>query len=296
MYTYAYDLINDQLPSFNTATGEQKTITNTFREYAVRGGFYRFNYDYEGRYLFEANGRYDGSSKFPKDGRFGFFPSFSAGWNVAREAFMENLEWLGELKPRISWGRIGNQAINPYQFTPTMSSTQVNWIVNGDKPLTLNTPSLVSDYFTWEKVETLDVGIDISLFRNRLNGTFDWYRRDTKDMLAPGLELPALIGASAPLRNVADLRTKGWELSLQWRDRVGDWAYNVGFNLYDSRTIVTKYDNESKVLFNSSGGANYYDGFEVGQIWGYVTDGFYTVDDFEDTNTWNLKEDRKSVV
>lgn len=295
LYTYAYDLINDELPSFNTATGEQKTITNAFQEYTVRGVFYRLNYDYGGRYLLEANGRYDGSSKFPKSGRFGFFPSFSGGWNVAREAFMENIEWISELKPRVSWGKIGNQAISPYQFTPTMSSTVVNWIVNGDKPLTLNTPSLVSDYFTWENVQTFDVGIDIGLFNNRLQGTFDWYRRDTKYMLAPGLELPALIGASAPLRNVADLRTKGWELSLQWRDRIGAWGYNVGFNLYDSRTVVTKYDNETFVLFNSSGNANYYEGYEVGQIWGYVTDGFYTVDDFEDTNTWKLKEGVTSI-
>ena len=295
LYTYAYDLINDELPSFNTATGEQKTITNTFREYAVRGAFYRVNYDYGGRYLLEANGRYDGSSKFPKSGRFGFFPSFSAGWNVARESFMENVDLIGELKPRVSWGKIGNQAISPYQFTPTMSSTQVNWIVNGDRPLTLNTPGLVSDYFTWENVITFDVGVDIAMFNNRLQGTFDWYRRDTKDMLAPGLELPALIGASAPLRNVANLRTKGWELSLQWRDRIGAWGYNVGFNLYDSRTKVTKYDNETLVLFDSNGNANYYEGYEVGQIWGYVTDGFYTVDDFEDTNTWKLKEGVTSI-
>ena len=276
-------------------SGEQKTITNTFREYAVRGAFYRVNYDYGGRYLLEANGRYDGSSKFPKSGRFGFFPSFSAVWNVARESFMENVDLIGELKPRVSWGKIGNQAISPYQFTPTMSSTQVNWIVNGDRPLTLNTPGLVSDYFTWENVITFDVGVDIAMFNNRLQGTFDWYRRDTKDMLAPGLELPALIGASAPLRNVANLRTKGWELSLQWRDRIGAWGYNVGFNLYDSRTKVTKYDNETLVLFDSNGNANYYEGYEVGQIWGYVTDGFYTVDDFEDTNTWKLKEGVTSI-
>ena len=138
--------------------------------------------------------------------------------------------------------------------------------------------------FTWETVETLDFGVDIALLNNRLRGTFDWYQRDTKDMLAPGLELPALVGASAPLQNVADLRTKGWELSLNWRDKIGNWGYNVGFNLYDSRTTVTKYDNESFVLQNSNGENNYYTGYEIGTIWGYVTDGYYTVDDFEDTN------------
>ncbi|WP_288123758.1 TonB-dependent receptor [Parabacteroides goldsteinii] len=296
---YAYDLINDQVPSFNTATGETKTITDQYREYSVRGAFYRLNYDYEGRYLFEANGRYDGSSKFPKKSRFGFFPSFSVGWNVAREAFMESTAgWLGELKLRGSWGQIGNQAIDPYQFTPVMSAypaNEVNWIVNGDKPVTIKAPGLVSDNFTWETVETLDFGVDIALLNNRLRGTFDWYQRDTKDMLAPGLELPALVGASAPLQNGADLRTKGWELSLNWRDKIGNWGYNVGFNLYDSRTTVTKYDNESFVLQNSNGENNYYTGYEIGTIWGYVTDGYYTVDDFEDTNTWKLKEGVTSI-
>src|SRR5699024_545885 len=124
----------------------------------------------------------------------------------------------------------------------------------------------------------------------RLQSTFDWYRRDTKDMLAPGAELPSVVGASAPLQNTADLRTKGWELSLTWRDRIGAWGYNVGFNLYDSNTVVTKYHNESKIILKSDGTNNYYEGYEIGSIWGYVTDGYYTADDFEDTNTWKLKE------
>ena len=296
---YAYDLINDQVPSFGTATGEVKTITDQYREYSVRGAFYRLNYDYEGRYLFEANGRYDGSSKFPKKSRFGFFPSFSIGWNVAREAFIEPAStWMSELKLRGSWGQIGNQAIDPYKFTPVMSAfpkDEIYWIVNGDKPVTLKVPGLVSDNFTWETVQTLDFGVDIALLNNRLRGTFDWYQRDTKDMLAPGLELPALVGAKAPLRNVADLRTKGWELSLSWRDKIGNWGYNVGFNLYDSRTTVTKYDNESFVLLDSDDKNNYFTGYEIGTIWGYVTDGYYTVGDFEDTDTWKLKEGVVSI-
>ena len=109
-------------------------------------------------------------------------------------------------------------------------------------------------------------------------------------MLAPGFELPAPIGAAAPLQNTADLRTKGWELNLSWRDRIGDVGYSIGFNLYDSKTEVTKYNNESYILFKSDGSNNYYNGYEIGTIWGYETDGFYTVDDFTDTQTWQLKE------
>ncbi len=296
IYAKSLDMINDNYPSHNTGTNETKTVTEEHSEYTVRGAFYRLNYDYEGKYLFETNGRYDGSSKFPKNDRFGFFPSVSVGWNIARETFMEKTQsWLGELKLRASWGQIGNQAINPYQFVPLMESYKPGWIVNGTKPTSVKAPGLASTNFTWETVETLDFGFDISALNGRLQGTFDWYRRDTKDMLAPGFELPAPIGAAAPLQNTADLRTKGWELNLSWRDRIGDVGYSIGFNLYDSKTEVTKYNNESYILFKSDGSNNYYNGYEIGTIWGYETDGFYTVDDFTDTQTWQLKEGVISV-
>jgi len=109
-------------------------------------------------------------------------------------------------------------------------------------------------------------------------------------MLAPGIELPAVVGAAAPLQNTANLRTKGWEISFNWRDKIGPWGYNIGFNIYDSKTIVTKYKNESKIIKKSDGNNQYYEGYEIGSIWGFETDGFYSVDDFEDTNTWKLKE------
>lgn len=296
IYAKSLDMINEDLPSHNTAMNDTKTVTEGHTEYTVRGAFYRLNYDYKGKYLFETNGRYDGSSKFPKNDRFGFFPSVSVGWNIARENFMvKTQDWLGEFKLRASWGQIGNQAINPYQFTPLMEPYKAGWIVNGKKPTSVKSPGLASNNFTWETVETLDFGFDISALNGRLQGTFDWYRRDTKDMLAPGFELPALIGAAAPLQNTADLRTKGWELNLSWRDRIGDWGYSIGFNLYDSKTEVTKYNNDSYILFKSNGENNLFSGYEIGTIWGYETDGFYTVDDFTDTQTWQLKEGVVSV-
>ena len=278
----------------NARESDQK-VSGSSEHQAYLSHIGRLTYDYKGKYLFETNGRYDGSSKFPKKNRFGFFPSVSVGWNIARENFMKPVagDWLSDLKLRGTWGQIGNQGIDPYKFVPTMSQVEkkdVAWLVNGAKPLTLNAPGLVSDSFTWETVETLDFGFDITALNGRLQSTFDWYRRDTKDMLAPGAELPSVVGASAPLQNTADLRTKGWELSLTWRDRIGAWGYNVGFNLYDSKTVVTKYHNESKIILKSDGTNNYYEGYEIGSIWGYVTDGYYTADDFEDTNTWKLKE------
>ncbi|WP_291594104.1 TonB-dependent receptor [Bacteroides sp.] len=283
-----YDVLIDNLPSFSGSTGET-TVTDTFEEYAIRGLFYRVNYTYAGKYMLEANGRYDGTSRFPKNNRFGFFPSFSAGWRISEEAFMKNTKaYLSNLKLRASWGSIGNQIIlksdntpNNYPYIPSMEVAQSTWLVDGKKATTLNPPAMVSATLSWEKVYTLDFGIDFGFFNNRLNGTFDWYRRDTKDMLAPGMDLPWVVGASAAKQNAADLKTYGWELELNWRDRINkDWSYRIGFNLYDSQSEITKYNNDSKLL-----SSKYYEGMKIGEIWGYVTDRFYTEDDFNADGT-----------
>ena len=276
------DMINEDLPSLSQATGDYKN-SDEFEEYHVRGLFYRINYSYAGKYLLETNGRYDGSSKFPKENRFGFFPSVSVGWRVSEEQFMEwSKVFLSNLKLRGSYGNIGNQSIEPYAFIPGMDSPLANWVVNGQATTTLAPPALVSNSFTWEKVSTLDFGFDLGLFNNRLNVVFDWYQRDTKGMLAPGMELPGVLGAKAPLQNSADLRAKGWEISLDWNDRIGNVQYYLGFNLYDSRTKITKYDNEVGLLGkDSDDNLIYRKGMELGEIWGYTTDRLYTTEDFD---------------
>ena len=315
--TYSFDLANDHhfkvMAGFNQESSYQETVdvysygqavvevpslgggTSTlsakdyYTEYAVRGGFFRVNYNYKDKYLLEVNGRYDGSSRFPKDSRFGFFPSVSAGWNIAQESFMEGTkDWLGMLKIRGSYGMIGNQNIVEYAFIPSMSinNKYSGWLVDGNMVTAVTSlPSLVSSSFTWEKVGTTNVGIDFSLFNSRLSGLFEWYQKDTKGMLAPGMQLPAVVGALAPYQNTADMRTRGWEFNVNWRDQIGKVGYRIGFNISDSKSEITKYDsNESKLL------SSYYEGQQLGEIWGYVYDGFYTVDDFEDTQTWKLKE------
>ena len=279
-YNMAYrtDMINEELPSLSQATGAYYT-TDSYSRYTVRGLFYRITYDYQGKYLFETNGRYDGSSKFPSKKRFGFFPSISAGWRVSEEKFME---WskvaLSNLKLRISWGNIGNQSISAYAYIPGMSSYQANWVVDGLTQTTLSSPKLVSNSFTWEKVSTLDFGVDLGFFKNCLNIVFDWYNRKTKGMLAPGMELPSVLGADAPLQNAANLGSKGWELSLSWDDHVGEVGYHFGFNIYDSKTKITKYNNETGLIGNGI----YRKGMYLGEIWGYETDRLYAVDDFND--------------
>ena len=289
----SYDQIAPSAPTIGGNVGEL-SANNAYSDYSIRGGFFRFNYNYMDKYLFEANGRYDGSSKFPKDDRFGFFPSFSAGWNIARESWMEKTQdWLGELKLRASWGQIGNQNIANYAYFPSMAAYETtSWLKDGEKVTYISAPGLVSSSFTWEVVETLDFGIDASLFNNRLKASFDWYQRDTRDMLIAGMQLPAVVGTSAPTRNAADMRTRGWELSMSWRDQIGDWGYNVGFNIYDHKSEITKYDlNQEKLLSGS-----YYEGKVLGEIWGYESAGsYYTIDDFDAPGSWKLKEGITSI-
>ena len=283
-----HDMIAPSAPSFTSATG--KIIPqNSYSDYAIRGAFYRINYNYKDPYLFEANGRYDGSSKFPKDDRFGFFPSFSVGWNIARESWMEKaLDYVSDLKLRASWGQIGNQNIGNYGYYSTMQPVGNSnyWLKDGEFITYISTPGLVSNSFTWETVETLDIGFDASMFNSRLQVTFDWYQRTTRDMLIAGIQLPAVVGTSAPMRNAADMRTRGWEIAVNWRDQIGDWKYNVGFNLYDYKSKITKYSNNEDKLLSQ----NYYEGKTLGEIWGYVSDGFYTIDDFDGPGTWQLKD------
>jgi len=279
------------IPSFAGATG---TVTDydEYSEYSLRSLFYRLNYSFKDRYLLELNGRYDGSSKFPQDHRFGFFPSVSAGWQIAKESFMENLRGtINELKLRASYGSIGNQNIDPYAYTPTMEVAKSNvWAINQDRVTVIGTPALVSDNFTWETVTSADIGLDFGLFKNRLSGVVDWYQRDTKNMLSAGSPLPGVVGAPAPLQNTADMRTRGLELSLNWRDKIGQVSYRVGVNLYNSNSWITKYNTNTSGLLS-----DYYVGEKWGEIWGYVADGYYSVNDFSDLNNWTLKDGVTSI-
>lgn len=277
------NMINPNLPYLDGGTGAIQPGDDGFdgfSEYAVRGYFYRFNYAFKGRYLLETTGRYDGSSKFPSQKRWGFFPSVSLGWRISDEPFMNILKpVLSDLKIRASYGNVGNQAIGNYLFYSGMATRPTsNWAdASGTRYLTLNAPDLISSNFTWEKVTTRNLGIDLGLFNNKLTGSFDTYKRTTKGMLIPGAQLPAVLGAKPPLQNTADLKSTGWGLQAGWKDRIGNVTYQIGFNLSDNKSFITKYDiNTTRLL------SQYYAGQNLGEIWGYETDGVYTVDDFEE--------------
>ena len=260
------------LPTLGT-TSKNPKVSGGYDKWTTAGFFGRLNYDYKGRYLFEANIRYDGSSRFLADNRWNWFPSFSAGWNVAQEKFWENwnmTDKINTLKLRASWGELGNQNTdNWYPFYPTIGFSQQGggWLVNGEKPNTASEPSLVSALLTWERSRTWEIGLDWGAFNNRLTGSFGYFQRKTYDMVGPAKDLPDVLGASEPKVNNLDMTSKGWDLQISWRDQIEDFRYGVSFTLSDNTVTIDKYPNDSKQL------NKYYVGAKLGDIWGYTTVG-----------------------
>ena len=277
-YYYAgrKDLINPDNPAINQATGDM-AINGNMGQWAVNGTFARINYDYQGRYLLELNGRYDGSSKFKKGYRYQFFPSVSLAWRVSEEKFFEGMKtWWDNLKLRASYGSLGNQVVSgnfPYLATYGINS-KYGALLGGKLPVAITAPGLVSASFTWETVNQIDLGFDASFLRNRLNVSFDWYRRNTKDMLVDGEALPAVLGADVPRMNAADLKTLGWELSLEWNDRLPfGLSYHVKGVLSDYQSTITKFNNPTGLI------NKYYVGRKLNEIWGYVSNGLFQSDE-----------------
>ncbi|HJF91202.1 MAG TPA: TonB-dependent receptor, partial [Mediterranea massiliensis] len=247
-------------------------------EWSTAGFFARVNYDYQGKYLIEGNLRADGTSRFRKGNQWKAFPSVSVGWNIARENFFEPInDVIGTLKLRASYGSLGNQnTTNWYQTYQTMSvgSSDGSWLMNGKKPNTATAPGLVSTTLTWETIESYNVGLDWGLFNNRLTGSFDYYIRNTKDMVGNAPELPAILGTAVPVTNNTDLRTSGWELSIGWNDRLDNGLnYSAKFNISDARTKITRYPNNPTNAIST-----YIEGRYINEIWGYETVGLAKTD------------------
>ncbi|WP_418942843.1 SusC/RagA family TonB-linked outer membrane protein, partial [Phocaeicola plebeius] len=276
-------------PNVGMGTGD-KVVVDTRNGWATRGFFGRINYDFDGKYLVEVNGRYDGSSRFAKGNRWGFFPSVSLGWNIHREKFMQKTEgFLSNLKLRASYGLLGNQANAAlYTFASTMSinSGLGNYIFSDGRHMYTNPPAVVNPNTTWEKVESKNIGLDFGFFGNALTGTVDIFQRDTKDMLGPGYDFPDMFGATAPQGNNANLRDRGWELSLNYRGKIGsDIDFSIGGSVSDAVTKVTKYSNPT--MTNPAG--TWYEGRKYGEIWGYRTDGL--IQTREEADAYNKEYD-----
>lgn len=276
-YAQRNDVISASLPTIALATGNT-LVDEEISDWAIRGAFYRLNYILKDRYIFELNGRYDGSSKFPKDDRFGFFPSASLAWRVDEEAFFTPLEnVMSTLKLRASYGSLGNQAVGEYGYISSMDAYQASLLVGGERPVAITPPQLVSSNYSWESVSTFNFGVDAGFLNGKVTANFDIYKRNTKDMLTQGRDLPDVLGAGEPKENAADMETKGWEFSLAYNDQFlvvnKPFSFNARFIISDSRSYITRFDNPNGNL------TQYYEGMELGEIWGLQSDGLFQSED-----------------
>ena len=295
-------IIVPSLPSIDITSGTDAygkevapSVTGNLSDWATAGFFGRLNYDYEGRYLAEINLRYDGTSRFRSDKRWKMFPSFSLGWNIAREEFWKPWEdMVGTLKLRASYGELGNQ--NTKSWYPTYQTMSVNasngsWLVNGAKPNTAYAPGLVSSLMTWEQIKTWDIGLDFGALGNRLTGSFDYYQRQTLDMVGPAPELPVILGTGVPKMNNTDLKTYGFDLSVAWNDRLKNGlGYGVKFILSDSQTKITRYPNQTGRL------DTYREGMKYGEIWGYTTVGIAKTQEEMDAHLASLPNGGQDAI
>lgn len=288
-----YDLLSDELSDFNLATGELGTLTGGVSEYAILGFFGRVTYDWKSRYLIEFNGRYDGSSRFLKGHRWGFFPSVSAGWRLSEEPFMASAKGiLNNAKLRLSYGSLGNQNIGYYDYYQTISTSQMNYTIDSQSKELQATVSAPVSTGTWETVTTSDVGFDLGFWGDKLTVSADAYIRDTKGILTTGQKLPSIYGATEPKVNAHNLRTIGWEVQAEWKSMFQlfgkSFHYNVGGNLADYTARYTKADNPNGLLSSP------YVGKRLGEIWGYEVDGLFGSD--EEAAEYGSRVDISQVV
>ena len=261
-YIYTYETLtaasNDMdlanFPYLDLANKNALSVGGNSYQNAYRSFFGRIMYNYDSRYFVQVNAREDGSSRFHKDHRWGFFPSASLGWVLSNEKFMENVQPVSHLKLRGSFGTLGNERIGNYPYQTYISfNNAIMYDAAGTTPTsTMSAAQLEYAYqdIHWEKTQSWDVGIDAGFFNNRLDLTADYYYKKTKDMLL-SVEIPAFTGYAAPDKNVGSMHTRGWEVKVGWADHIGDLNYAVSFNISDYKSIMD--DHGGKQVFNSDG-------------------------------------------
>ena len=281
---YSTELNDQDLVGADPADPDGKKRMETSggqNELKTAGYFARMNYDYQGKYLLELNARYDGSSRFLRGSRWVFSPSASFGWKISEEPFFQPYKsWWDTAKLRFSYGQLGNQQLSAYYPAIQTISTdgKSSYLLGGANlpQATLSAP--VSSGLTWERSIQSNLGLDLAFLKNRLLVSAEGYIRDTKDMLTAGEPLPSVYGASVPKENTADLRTKGYEISVSWRDSfmLGSkpFNYSAGVVFSDYISHITRFNNPDKLFAKT-----YYEGMTYGEIWGYHVDGLFATDE-----------------
>ena len=267
-------LLLEDAESINLALGESTTTSAEIKNWKIAGAFFRLNYGYKDRYLLEVNGRYDGSSKFPTNQQYAFFPSVSAGYRISEEPFWKvNENIFSDMKLRVSYGSLGNGNIDPYSYMELLTIGTSGRVLNGALNKYTHSPEVIPQSLTWETATTTDMGIDFGMLKGKLRITGDYYIRKTTDMYTVGMTLPDVFGAKSPKGNYADMTTRGWELSINYRDKFTlankPFNYEIRATLHDYTSTIDRYNNATKNL------DDYYEGMKIGEVWGYKTDGFF---------------------
>ncbi|MBP5719607.1 MAG: TonB-dependent receptor [Bacteroidales bacterium] len=285
-YSYFHESMNgasDQMelggyPYLNLANKNFLTVGGNATDNAYRSYFGRFTYDYKGRYLLQANARYDQSSRFAREYRGGFFPSVSLGWVVTEEPWMKGIVGgtLNFAKLRASYGTLGNERIGNYPYQSLIAFGSVPMY---DSPTSISSMMTAAQTayaiydITWETTKTWDVGIDITMFNNRLSFTGDIYRKNTFDMLL-SRKIPDVLGYTDPEDNIGQMHTNGWEIQLGWQDRKGDFTYAISANLSDYTSIMGDLGG-----YQSLGAQIIKEGVEYNAWYGYRCNGLYLTDE-----------------
>lgn len=263
--------------SIALATGSSITPNASIKNWDIAGLFFRFNYSYKDRYLMEINGRYDGSSKFPENKQWAFFPSLSLGWRLSEEPFWKlNKKFLSDIKIRASYGSLGNGNIDPYSYLELLNVTTSNRVIAGALNSEISNPAVKPASLTWETATTSDIGLDFNFLNDRFHFSGDYYIRKTKNMYTVGVTLPDVFGASSPKGNYADMTTKGYEVSLSYKNNFSldnkPFNFEIRASLFDYVSTINRYNNSTKSL------SDYYAGMTLGDMWGYQTNGLFQSD------------------
>ena len=270
LVNYQKDL-RDGKDKLYVVTGTEAMSYNytDYREETKASFFTKWNYSFDNRYLIEATFRTDGNSKFAPGNQWGYFPSGSIGWNMHNEGFMSTLKKnkiVNVFKPRISYGRIGNENVEPYLWQEIVNTW--GWMMRVPNP-----------NFTWEKQEQLNVGVDIKMLNNRLSLTADAYDKYSYDLIYSNFPVPPLTGSHTLTSsvNIGEVRNKGWEVSGSWSDKTGDLSYTVKAMLFDNRNEVLKagYSSSDTLIFKDNPDKIWYKGIPIDNYYGYKTDGFF---------------------
>ena len=291
----ATDFPVDNPQSFALSTVDDRSASGTLSYDRFLSFFARLTYNYDGRYLFSANFRRDGSPKFGPTHRWGNFPSFSAGWKISEEPFFKNWSqsWFSSLKPRVSWGILGNDsALASYSYLSSFSNVTLHSFDGSSAVAGYNNPKVINEDIRWESIYTLNAGVDMEFFNNKLAVSFDWYRRITRDMIyaisvpnSSGITTPVNTGTMATMPvNLGRIDNSGWELLVSYRNNVGGFNYAVSANVSQNRNRVVDLGLPTAYIYGGGGHpmqsttspCKTVNGMPISSFWGLQTDGLIT--------------------